>query len=101
MKIFNLNDSNEEYSYSCHEVPVTSLKCSKDGTLLLTSGIWRSPIAVLWNIEGNRFTHKLQWDEEEYLEFANTTQDRMLATTNEVSARTLAWPIGFRLILTF
>uniref|UniRef100_A0A2M4CQF2 Putative hiv-1 vpr-binding protein n=1 Tax=Anopheles darlingi TaxID=43151 RepID=A0A2M4CQF2_ANODA len=86
VKIFNLNDSNEEYSYSCHEVPVTSLKCSKDGTLLLTSGVWRSPIAVLWSIEGNRFTHKLQWDEEEYLEFANTTQDRILATTNEVAS---------------
>ncbi|XP_058066009.1 protein mahjong [Anopheles bellator] len=85
VKIFNLNDSNEEYSYSCHESSVVSTKCSKDGTLLLTSASWRYPMSALWNIEGNRFTQKLQWEEEEYFEFANTTQDRVLATTNEIA----------------
>ncbi|XP_058458144.1 protein mahjong isoform X3 [Malaya genurostris] len=85
VKIFNLSDSNEEFSYSCHESYLNSIKCSKDGRLLLTSCAWRSPMSVLWNIESNRFTHKLQWDEEEYLEFPNVKQDKVLATTGEVA----------------
>ncbi|XP_055534033.1 protein mahjong isoform X1 [Wyeomyia smithii] len=85
VKIFNLSDSNEEFSYSCHESYLNSIKCSKDGRLLLTSCAWRSPMSVLWNIENNRFSHKLQWDEEEYLEFPNIMQDKVLATTGEVA----------------
>ncbi|XP_055624237.1 protein mahjong isoform X2 [Toxorhynchites rutilus septentrionalis] len=85
VKIFNLSDSNEEYNYSCHESYVNSIKCSKDGQLLLTSCAWRSPMTALWNIENNRFSQKLQWDEEEYMEFPNIKQDKVLATTGEVA----------------
>lgn len=85
VKIFNLSDSNEEFSYSCHESFVNSIKCSKDGRLLLTSCAWRSPMSALWNIENNRFSQKLQWDEEEYMEFPNIKQDKVLATTGEVA----------------
>ncbi|XP_039432670.1 protein mahjong isoform X2 [Culex pipiens pallens] len=86
VKIFNLSDSNEEFSYSCHESYVNSIKCSKDGRLLLTSCAWRSPMSALWNIENARFTQKLQWDEEEYMEFPNVRQDKVLATTGEVAS---------------
>lgn len=86
VKIFNLSDSNEEYSYACHESYLNSIKCSRDGRLLLTSCAWRSPMSVLWNVDNNRFTHKLQWDEEEYLEFPNIMQDKVLATTGEVAS---------------
>ncbi|XP_055598270.1 protein mahjong, partial [Uranotaenia lowii] len=85
VKIFNLSDSSEETSYSCHESYVYSIKCSKDGRLLLTSSAWRSPMSALWNIEGNRFSQKLQWDEEEYMEFPNVRQDKVLATFGEVA----------------
>ncbi|XP_062558302.1 protein mahjong isoform X5 [Armigeres subalbatus] len=85
VKIFNLSDSNEEFSYSCHESYVNSIICSKDGRLLLTSCAWRSPMSALWNIENSRFTQKLTWDEEEYVEFPNLKQDKVLATTGEVA----------------
>lgn len=42
-------------------------------------------MSALWNIENARFTQKLQWDEEEYMEFPNVRQDKVLATTGEVS----------------
>uniref|UniRef100_A0A182M2H1 DDB1- and CUL4-associated factor 1 n=1 Tax=Anopheles culicifacies TaxID=139723 RepID=A0A182M2H1_9DIPT len=85
VKIFNLNDSNEEHSFSCHETNVASIKCSKDGKLLLTSAIWRYPISALWSLEGNQISEKLVWDEEDYVEFANVTPDRVLATTNQIA----------------
>ncbi|XP_065091770.1 protein mahjong isoform X2 [Ochlerotatus camptorhynchus] len=85
VKIFNLSDSNEEFSYSCHESYVNSIICSKDGQLLLTSCAWRSPMSALWNIENSRFTQKLTWEEEEYVEFPNLKQDKVLATTGETA----------------
>ncbi|XP_053670004.1 protein mahjong [Anopheles nili] len=84
VKIFNLNDTNEEHSFSCHEAAVASTKCSKDGSLLLTSALWRYPISALWTLEDNRLTQKLLWDEEDYVEFANLSSDKVLATTNEI-----------------
>nr|XP_040232824.2 protein mahjong isoform X2 [Anopheles coluzzii] len=85
VKIFNLNDSNEEHSYTCHETAVTSTKVSKDGRLLLTTAVWRYPISALWNLEDNQISEKLVWDEEDYVEFANITPDRVLATTNQIA----------------
>uniref|UniRef100_A0A182WD69 Uncharacterized protein n=1 Tax=Anopheles minimus TaxID=112268 RepID=A0A182WD69_9DIPT len=85
VKIFNLNDTNEEHSFSCHETSVASIKCSKDGRLLLTSAVWRYPISALWSLEGNQVSEKLVWDEEDYVEFANITPEKVLATTNQIA----------------
>uniref|UniRef100_A0A182J9K7 Uncharacterized protein n=1 Tax=Anopheles atroparvus TaxID=41427 RepID=A0A182J9K7_ANOAO len=85
VKIYNLNEPTPETGYNCHESAITMTTCSKDGTLLLTAGAWRFPMSALWNIEGGQFTQKLQWEEEDYLEFANLTQDKVLATSNEVA----------------
>ncbi|XP_058174383.1 protein mahjong [Anopheles ziemanni] len=83
--IYNVNDPIAETSYSCHESAITSMKCSKNGRLLLTTGAWRFPMSALWDINGNQFTQKLHWEEEDYLEFANLSQDKVLATINEVA----------------
>uniref|UniRef100_A0A4Y0BF31 DDB1- and CUL4-associated factor 1 n=1 Tax=Anopheles funestus TaxID=62324 RepID=A0A4Y0BF31_ANOFN len=85
VKIFNLNDTNEEHSFSCHETNVASVKCSKDGRLLLTSANWRYAISTLWSLEGNHISEKLVWDEEDYVEFANITPEKVLATTNQIA----------------
>lgn len=84
VKVFNINDSSEEFSHHCHESYVNTVKCSIDGTLLITSGAWRKPLSILWNIENRQFTQKLQWADEDYLEFANTRDDRVLSTKDEV-----------------
>uniref|UniRef100_A0A182SLL6 LisH domain-containing protein n=1 Tax=Anopheles maculatus TaxID=74869 RepID=A0A182SLL6_9DIPT len=85
VKIFNLTDTNEEHSFSCHETTVFSIKCSKDGKFLITSAVWRNPISVLWSLDGNQILEKLVWDDEDYVEFANLTTERVLATTNQIA----------------
>lgn len=85
VKVYNINETGEEFSYHCHESFVNSIKCSRDGNFVVTSCAWRSPLSALWNIENRQFIMKLSWDEEEYMEFANIANDRILGTKSEVA----------------
>uniref|UniRef100_W4VRK8 DDB1- and CUL4-associated factor 1 n=1 Tax=Corethrella appendiculata TaxID=1370023 RepID=W4VRK8_9DIPT len=85
VKVFNINDSNEEYNFQCHESFINSIKCNRDGNLVLTSCAWRQPLSALWNIDNKRFTQKLSWEEEEYVEFSNLQQDKIIGTKAEVA----------------
>lgn len=85
VKVFNINESGEEFSFGCHDSYVNSIKCNRAGNLLITSCAWRAPLSALWNIENKQFSIKLQWDEEEYMEFSNLSQDRLLGTKAEVA----------------
>lgn len=87
VKIYNINESGEEYANHCHESYINNIKYNKDGTLLLTSCAWRSPLSALWNIENKQFSIKLQFENEEYMEFNNGAQDRILGTTAEVNLK--------------
>lgn len=84
VKVFNINESSEEFSNTCHDSYINCVKSSRDGTLLLTSCTWRSPYTILWNIENKAFSIKLQFEDEEYCEFSNLTQDKVLGTKSEV-----------------
>lgn len=84
VKVFN-NESGDEYTYPCHSSYVNNVKCSKDGTLLITSSAWRQPLSGMWNIEKNQFSMKLVFDEEEYLEFSKVNEDKILGTNAEVN----------------
>lgn len=84
VKVYN-NESGDEYTYPCHSSYVNNVKCSKDGTLLLTSSAWRQPLSGMWNIEKNQFSMKLVFDEEEYLEFSKVNEDKILGTNAEVN----------------
>lgn len=83
VKVYNINESGEEFSYNCHDSTVTSIKCSRDGNFIATSATWRAPLSALWSIENRQFNLKQSWDEEEYMEFANQTNDRILGTKGE------------------
>ena len=85
VKVFNINESGEEYSMSCHESYVNTIQCSRDGNLIITTSAWQSPLSALWNVENKRFSIKLQFDEEEYLTFSNLTQDKLLGTKAEIA----------------
>lgn len=85
VKIYNINETGEEFSYHCHESFVNNIKCSRDGNFIVTSCAWRSPLSAFWNIENRQFVMKLSWDEEEYMEFANIANDRILGTKSEVA----------------
>lgn len=83
VKVYNINESGEEFSFSCHDSFITNLKYSRDGNFIATSATWRPPLSALWSIENKRFNLKLSWEEEEYMEFANQTNDRILGTKAE------------------
>ena len=85
VKVYNINETGEEFSYHCHESCVNSIKFSRDGTLISTSCTFRSPLSALWSIENRQFQIKLSWEEEEYMEFANVANDRILGTKSEVA----------------
>lgn len=85
VKVFNINENGVEYSFGCHESFVDSVKTNREGNLLITSCLWRSPLTALWNIENKQFSLKHQWGDEEYMQFSNVSQDRLLGTKAEVA----------------
>lgn len=85
VRVFNINDGNEDFSYQCHESYIHNIKCSRNGRLVITATSWRSPINVLWSLENKQFVSKMQFDEEEYLEFSNLCQDKVIGTKGETA----------------
>lgn len=85
VKVFNINESGEEFSNNYHASFITNIKCSRDGNLIATSCVWRNPLSALWSIENKQFQLKLSWQEEAYMEFANCSNDRILGTKDEVA----------------
>ncbi|XP_031622219.1 protein mahjong isoform X3 [Contarinia nasturtii] len=83
VKVYNINESGEEFSFSCHDSFISNIKYSRDGNFIATSTTWRQPLSALWSIENKRFNMKLRWDDDEYMEFANITNDRILGTKGE------------------
>lgn len=83
VKVYNINESGEEFAFSCHDSFVSNIKYSRDGNFIATSTTWRPPLSALWSIENKRFHLKQTFEEEEYMEFANQTNDRILGTKSE------------------
>lgn len=83
VKVYNINESGEEFAFSCHDSFISNIKYSRDGNFIATSTTWRPPLSALWSIENKRFHMKLRWDDDEYMEFANLTNDRILGTKGE------------------
>lgn len=83
VRVYNINETGEEFSFNCHDSFVNSIKCNKDGTLVVTSSAWRPPLSALWSIENRQFQLKLNWEDEEYMEFANQSNSHILGTRSE------------------
>lgn len=83
VKVYNINESGEEFAFNCHDSFISNIKYSRDGNFIATSTTWRPPLSALWSIENKRFNLKHQWEDEEYMEFANQTNDRILGTKGE------------------
>lgn len=83
VRVFHINDSTEDFSASCSDSFINNIKCSRNGKMVLTSCTWNSPLSVLWSVENKQFTSKMNFEEEDYVEFSNLTQDKVLGTKNE------------------
>lgn len=86
VRVYNINESGEEFSHNYHESNISSINCSRDGNLVTTSCTWRDPLSALWSIANNQFQMMHSWSGEEHMEFANTTNDRILGTNAEIAS---------------
>jgi HIV-1 Vpr-binding protein len=84
LKVLNINDSSEELSASVSDSYVNNIKCSRDSQFMLTSA-WQNPMSVLWNVDNKQLNSKLQFSEDEYVEFSNVKQDKVLGTKAETA----------------
>ncbi|XP_055695388.1 protein mahjong isoform X2 [Lutzomyia longipalpis] len=87
VKVYNINDGTEEFSNECHDSNVSNVKISRDGKFLLTSSQWQSPpfTSHLWRMENRQFEIMWSASDDEYCEFSNVTQDKVLCTKSEVA----------------
>lgn len=82
VKFFNLSTGGEEASHPCHDSFINHIQPSRDNKFVITSSSWRSPYSKLWSM-GEFFTEKYQFKDEEYLEFAKMTEDKIVGTRGE------------------
>ena len=85
VKVFNINDSTEEFNYQCHDSYINHIKCSRNGKMVLTTSAWRAPLSVLWSVDNKTFNSKMTFEEEEFVEFSNVVQDKVLGTKGETA----------------
>lgn len=83
VRVFHINDSTEDFSASCSDSYINNIKCSRNGRMVLTSSTWHAPLSVLWNVDNKQFISKLNFEDEEYVEFSNLVQDKVLGTKAE------------------
>lgn len=84
LKLFNLITATEEASYQCHDSYVFNIEPNWTGNLLLTSGMYRPPFSCLWSV-GDFFETKYTFEEEEYVEFSKSAQDKIVGTKGETA----------------
>jgi DDB1- and CUL4-associated factor 1 len=83
VRVFHINDSTEDFSASCSDSYINNIKCSRNGRLVLTSSTWHTPLSALWSVDNKQFSSKLSFNDEEYVEFSNLVQDKVLGTKAE------------------
>ena len=84
LKLYNVNTAAEEATYQCHENYLFNIEPNWTGDLLLTSGMYRPPFSCLWAV-GDFFDMKYSFEEEEYVEFSKTVQDKIVGTKGETA----------------
>lgn len=84
LKLFNLLTAAEEATYQCHDSYLFNIEPNWSGDLLLTSGMYRPPFSCLWAV-GDFFDMKYAFEEEEYVEFSKSVQDKIVGTKGETA----------------
>lgn len=82
LKWYNVASGAEESTQTCHSSALTAIQQSKNGELLLTSSAFVKPYSSLWKV-GEVLEHKLNFEEEFYVQFSNFPQDRVVGTNGD------------------
>lgn len=83
VRVFHINDSTEDFSASCSDSYINNVKVSRNGRMVLTSSTWHTPLSVLWSVDNKQFFSKINFEDDEYVEFSNMNQDKVLGTKGE------------------
>ncbi|KAJ6646064.1 Protein mahjong [Pseudolycoriella hygida] len=81
VRVYSSRSQNDYATHQCYRCPVSYLKTSKNGSLLLTSNLSTSPVSKLWNIEWNEFSRQSNFFRQEYVEFSKLDEDKVLGTS--------------------
>lgn len=84
LKFYDRFTAAEEATYECHEVYLNNIQPNRSGDLLLTSGIFRPPFSCLWSVR-DLFEMKCAFEDEEYVEFSKSVQDKIVGTKEETA----------------
>ena len=77
VKMFDINSMQESSTYSCHDSQVNHIQPNRTGSLIITSSQWRTPYSCLWSM-GEFFDSKIQFPDDDYVEFSNLNQDKVI-----------------------
>lgn len=86
VELYNI-ECGKRYTYPCHNSYVHNVKCSKNGSLVLTSSL---ELSKMWIISRNSFLMKLAFDGETYVEFSKVNEDKILGTNAKVNYKRLS-----------
>lgn len=53
VRLFNLNNGNEEFMFQAHDNYIVHVEPNRTGEFLLTSSTWGRPLSALWAIRGS------------------------------------------------
>jgi HIV-1 Vpr-binding protein len=85
VKMVDINTMQEVSTYKCHDSQVNHIIPNRNGSLILTSSQWRTPYSCLWSM-GEFFDSKIQFPDEDYVEFSNVAQDKVIGTHGEIAS---------------
>ncbi|GMS96742.1 hypothetical protein PENTCL1PPCAC_18917, partial [Pristionchus entomophagus] len=79
----NLESGLCEATAQCHHSAISDIIPSKDGSMLLTSGLFMNPQSTLWRL-GDQQTHLMDFPDDTAVQFNNAAlQNLIVGTTNE------------------
>ncbi|GMR49065.1 hypothetical protein PMAYCL1PPCAC_19260, partial [Pristionchus mayeri] len=79
----NLESGLCEATAQCHHSAISGILPSKDGSMLLTSGLFMNPMSTLWRL-GDQQTHLMDFPDDTAVQFNNgPAQHLIVGTTNE------------------
>nr|XP_023011599.1 protein mahjong [Leptinotarsa decemlineata] len=81
--LFNLHKGNEINMFTAHDNYIVHVEPSRTGDFMLTSSTWGKPVSAMWDMK--TFEMKMSFDDEEHVEFAKVTQEKVIGTKGEIA----------------
>ncbi|KAG5893684.1 hypothetical protein JTB14_021980 [Gonioctena quinquepunctata] len=81
--LFNLHKGNEINMFTAHDNYIVHVEPNRTGDFMLTSSTWGKPVSAMWDMK--TFELKMPFNDEEHVEFAKVTQEKVIGTKGEIA----------------